>query len=105
MADVRPLGALATHRLMDRTEGRAPADDRELAALGAEFDDLIGHLDAVDLVLADVGHRLVVARRIVDVSGVDFLLDPANAVEQRSEERRVGKECVSTCSARWCPYL
>src|SRR3546814_1286434 len=23
----------------------------------------------------------------------------------RSEERRVGKECVSTCSSRWSPYL
>src|SRR3546814_14270930 len=22
----------------------------------------------------------------------------------RSEERRVGKECVSTCSTRWSPY-
>src|SRR3546814_17835575 len=22
----------------------------------------------------------------------------------RSEERRVGKECVSTCRARWAPY-
>src|SRR3546814_12529416 len=22
----------------------------------------------------------------------------------RSEERRVGKEWVSTCSSRWCPY-
>src|SRR3546814_18509147 len=22
----------------------------------------------------------------------------------RSEERRVGKECVSTCRARWSPY-
>src|SRR3546814_20969197 len=22
----------------------------------------------------------------------------------RSEERRVGKECVSTCSSRWWPY-
>src|SRR3546814_17867879 len=26
----------------------------------------------------------------------------ANA--QRSEERRVGKECVSTCRSRWSPY-
>src|SRR3546814_19138672 len=25
-------------------------------------------------------------------------------LEQRSEERRVGKECVSTCSSRWSPY-
>src|SRR3546814_14701412 len=27
------------------------------------------------------------------------LLDPC-----RSEERRVGKECVSTCRSRWSPY-
>src|SRR3546814_16118364 len=24
--------------------------------------------------------------------------------QQRSEERRVGKECVSTCRSRWAPY-
>src|SRR3546814_13736440 len=24
--------------------------------------------------------------------------------EKRSEERRVGKECVSTCRCRWSPY-
>src|SRR3546814_6375083 len=26
------------------------------------------------------------------------------AVSFRSEERRVGKECVSTCRSRWSPY-
>src|SRR3546814_12601528 len=26
-----------------------------------------------------------------------------DADEQRSEERRVGKECVSTCRSRWSP--
>src|SRR3546814_16637174 len=38
-------------------------------------------------------------------------LDNARAVDQphrqpanRSEERRVGKECVSTCRSRWSPY-
>src|SRR3546814_12895467 len=25
-------------------------------------------------------------------------------VHMRSEERRVGKECVSTCRSRWSPY-
>src|SRR3546814_2186582 len=25
-------------------------------------------------------------------------------IELRSEERRVGKECVSTCRSRWSPY-
>src|SRR3546814_7290489 len=28
----------------------------------------------------------------------------ALAVSIRSEERRVGKECVSTCRSRWSPY-
>ena len=29
-----------------------------------------------------------------------FILD----MKQRSEERRVGKECVTTCRSRWSPY-
>src|SRR3546814_1057742 len=28
----------------------------------------------------------------------------ARPTENRSEERRVGKECVSTCRSRWSPY-
>src|SRR3546814_15711062 len=28
----------------------------------------------------------------------------AGEVSERSEERRVGNECVSTCSSRWWPY-
>src|SRR3546814_15568962 len=46
--------------------------------------------------------------------GVDDLLDVAGGVDRelgavvarvdRSEERRVGKECVSTCRSRWSPY-
>src|SRR3546814_14047370 len=33
-----------------------------------------------------------------------LILRDVLAVEQRSEERRVGKECVSTCRSRWSPY-
>src|SRR3546814_6926330 len=29
---------------------------------------------------------------------------PANCELSGSEERRVGKECVSTCRCRWSPY-
>src|SRR3546814_14587181 len=29
---------------------------------------------------------------------------PVRVVSCRSEERRVGKECVSTCRSRWSPY-
>ena len=32
---------------------------------------------------------------------VKILLELSSA---RSEERRVGKECVSTCRSRWSPY-
>src|SRR3546814_5770467 len=31
-------------------------------------------------------------------------LDLAHHLLDRSEERRVGKECVSTCRSRWSPY-
>src|SRR3546814_20487900 len=34
---------------------------------------------------------------------VSLLLRPIEALE-RSDERRVGKECVSTCRSRWAPY-
>src|SRR3546814_5533479 len=30
-----------------------------------------------------------------------FQVHQAEAAERRSEERRVGKECVSTCRSRW----
>src|SRR3546814_12621128 len=29
---------------------------------------------------------------------------PSTLTPNRSEERRVGKECVSTCRSRWSPY-
>src|SRR3546814_15388579 len=35
-------------------------------------------------------------------AGVEQALDDLE--DQRSEERRVGKECVSTCRSRWSPY-
>src|SRR3546814_18552355 len=34
----------------------------------------------------------------------EFGDDPAILFLLRSEERRVGKECVSTCISRWSPY-
>src|SRR3546814_14914767 len=44
----------------------------------------------------------------VDVEGeapfFGFRLDGASGWSARSEERRVGQECVSTCRARWSPF-
>src|SRR3546814_13210134 len=46
-----------------------------------------------------IGHPLflLLERLLVVVVGRDTLAG-------RSEERRVGKECVSTCRSRWLPY-
>src|SRR3546814_13182685 len=33
------------------------------------------------------------------------VVDDHADLAERSEERRVGKECVSTCRSRWSPYL
>src|SRR3546814_3882769 len=32
------------------------------------------------------------------------VMDEHGIAKARSEERRVGKECVSTCRSRWSPY-
>src|SRR3546814_13421183 len=36
--------------------------------------------------------------------GAHFPSVPRILCQLRSEERRVGKECVSTCRSRWLPY-
>src|SRR3546814_19689966 len=38
-----------------------------------------------------------------DKEAVDTLLTDPRVNAVRSEERRVGKECVSTCRSRWSP--
>src|SRR3546814_3457929 len=46
-------------------------------------------------------HLYFGARETRDVYGLQQLDALMHA---RSEERRVGKECVSTCRSRWSPY-
>src|SRR3546814_8833791 len=58
------------------------------------------HIQPIITLLAFHGPRIQTALQLPwGVEGVDM--------EQgsiRSEERRVGKECVSTCRSRWSPY-
>src|SRR3546814_3697948 len=43
--------------------------------------------------------------RLVREDAVTYPVDgPDVPGNERSEERRVGKECVSTCRSRWSPY-
>src|SRR3546814_12272840 len=48
----------------------------------------------------DVGHKVISHETIYRF--VHAQLKRSN--DRRSEERRVGKECVSTCRSRWSPY-
>src|SRR3546814_13995518 len=75
--DVRP-------ELVQQVVGHYAADltDDELEAIGRD-PFLIARA------LADPGNRCIVTTEVS---------------KRRSEERRVGKECVSTCSSRWSPY-
>src|SRR3546814_11290810 len=42
--------------------------------------------------------------RINQIGGIGGGGVPFDIDNQRSEERRVGKECVSTCRSRWSQY-
>src|SRR3546814_13165490 len=44
------------------------------------------------------------SRYAIDCRLSGLLIGFAGDREARSEERRVGKECVSTCRSRWSPY-
>src|SRR3546814_16287549 len=70
---------------------------------GADFQFLTG--DTSPMVKAEWG-----TKRTCPKCGTRFYdlgkEDPVTCIEcgVRSEERRVGKECVSTCRSRWSPY-
>src|SRR3546814_19663701 len=52
--------------------------------------------------ISEPGARLRVAIQLKDRDAPR--LDATISAERRSEERRGGKECVSTCRSRWSPY-
>src|SRR3546814_14251552 len=58
----------------------------EWAESGESLEALVTHV-----LVHEVGHHF-------------GLSDDAMHAIERSEERRVGKECVSRCSSRWSPY-
>src|SRR3546814_12621176 len=45
-------------------------------------------------------HADLAASSVISMRSTVVLPEP----DGRSEERRVGKECVSTCRSRWSPY-
>src|SRR3546814_12852014 len=48
--------------------------------------------------------RLSALLQNLSVDGAPSFVETDPATLKRSEARRVGKECVSTCRSRWSPY-
>src|SRR3546814_12108706 len=78
----------------------------ELPLFEARFGFPAGSIDG-----ERVGHHAIALK--LGARGVGFevalhhseqLVEGLVSNEARSEERRVGKECVSTCRSRWSPY-
>src|SRR3546814_13226874 len=69
-----------------RDKGKAIVARREVIGRAARVGDALAGNDA-----GWIGGHPIVAEHLCGLPG-------------RSEERRVGKECVSTCRSRWSPY-
>src|SRR3546814_14818383 len=76
-----------------------------LLATGAEvllFDEPLSGLDPTTLQeIFPIFRRLAENGKTVCI--IEHNLDVIKTLCDRSEERRVGKECVSTCRFRWSP--
>src|SRR3546814_13720152 len=100
--------------------GTAAADDADFLSIGGGWYDWNDDQDAADfrveyrsgykllgLVKPWIGIEATTDQAVYGVGGIlmdsyfgrRWVLTPS-----RSEERRVGKECVSTCRSRWSPY-
>src|SRR5690606_21903517 len=82
--DCVAFGARLTYGFSDCAVSGAPAEDQELSGVSAFFDllqwDVIRHLE--DLVAPHMRHLLVILRIVGDVTAVEVLLEPANAVTE-----------------------
>src|SRR3546814_14707097 len=89
--DARRLLAMLIHVQVDDAVGQALGD---LEALGLDALEVLQRriVDHVDVAGQQRSHAWAVAGDRPEGDGF------------RSEERRVGKECVSTCRYRWSPY-
>ena len=116
---LRPMVDLSQHSgdaipkvaaIVDVRGGKLFADVQDaLESLRDNASVRVVFLDATDAALV---RRFEQVRRPHPLQGDGTLLDGiteerhrmAELRSQRSEERRVGKECVTTCRSRWSPY-
>src|SRR3546814_1903135 len=100
-------------RISDWSSDVCSSDLRNLQQIAHRIDGI--HLPMNDVVIPHhVLHALVggfprhdkYRQALLDCPANEafFRAEVENIIAIRSEERRVGKECVSTCRSRWSPY-
>src|SRR3546814_3270764 len=74
-------------------------------AFGAEPNSQVSLVDAAMPGMLPVLNKYVVEQAVRTGLDLKAKINLTSVFERkRSEERRVGKECVSTCRSRWSPY-
>src|SRR3546814_19742122 len=74
-----------------------------LSADVAGYSRLMGEDEAATLAALKAHRKSLIDPKVEQYHGRTIKLLGDGAL-MRSEERRVGKECVSTCRSRWSPY-
>src|SRR3546814_13164401 len=101
--EARLVGEIGQLELADAHRRHLAVEvDVDLAALvHRDGDGIVRHRDAGLHDVAVAGHDVAVGAELQAAgAGVGGLAGR----QLRSEERRVGKGCVSTCRSRWSPY-
>src|SRR3546814_6761787 len=87
---------------LSRNTSVSAVSERFLRALGAAEGVVAGWVSAMIQALRRA--RRGVKRAVSGGKAPTAGIEEARHRPARSEERRVGKECVSTCRSRWSPY-
>src|SRR3546814_19301601 len=66
-------------------------------------EDLLSEAKALQINISQAAEAGV-AQAIARTRSERWLAENKEAIESRSQERRVGKECVKTCRSSWSPY-
>ena len=103
-----------THRMYDSLNSvfMPPLDREDIIAIGTGLDDVMDHIyevaDAMSIynVKAPTTVACSLGKIIVECTEAVARELPhmRNRSGMRSEERRVGKECMVQCRSRWSPY-
>src|SRR3546814_15636923 len=95
--------------LISGVRERIERDQIDLARdIRQQRDHLLGMfgliVDALEQGVLDGQHALLAKPRDIALACRKQHVQRVLLVDRRSEERRVGKGCVSTCRSRWSPY-